>query len=230
MNGEISRVDAASGMLALGQFGLAGCHRPVGPDPPAADAFQRRRPRRPLGRPAGDGVDDADPGGDLDGHRRRPLARDAHGPGRAGQGQALFVAQLVLALIALLNASLTWSLFDQPGPRFGMALVSAVVGVVGAVLGKTSPNGLIGVRTPWTSGSRLAWDKANRLAGRLFFWGGLAGMLAAPFAPQPIGFQAVYFGVLAIAAIAVFESWRVWLIDPDRGKGLALSLRPGQVV
>lgn len=219
MNGKISRADAASGVLALGQFGLAGAIALFGPTHPLPMHFNA--------------AGQVDRWGDRLEMALMTLILAAistaiavarwratrESPARGGQGQALFVAQLVLALIALLNASLTWSLFDHPGPRFGMAMVSAIVGVVGAVLGKTSPNALIGVRTPWTFGSRLAWDKANRLAGRLFFWGGLAGMLAAPFAPQPVGFQAVYFGVLAIAAIVVFESWRVWLIDPDRPKG-----------
>jgi uncharacterized membrane protein len=216
MNGEVDRVDAASGMLVLGQFGLAGAIALFGPTHPLPMHFNFQ--------------------GQVDRWGGRlematmvlilavvsaviAVARwraTREGRAKAGQAQALFVAQLVLTLIALLNASLTWGWLDQPGPRFGMALVSAVVGFVGAVLGKTSPNALIGVRTPWTFQSRLAWDKANRLAGRLFFWGGLAGMLAAPFAPQPIGFQAVHLGVLAIAVIVVFESWRVWLVDPDR--------------
>lgn len=146
-------------------------------------------------------------------------ARKSEAP--AGRGPALtqFAVLLILTMIALLNASLTWGWVDHPGPRFGMALISGVLAFVGALLGKTSPNALIGVRTPWTFSSRLAWDKANRLAGRLYFWGGLIGLVATPFAPQPDGFRAVHFGVLAIAGIVVFESWRVWLTDPDRRKG-----------
>lgn len=219
MNDRADGVDKASWSLALGQFGLAGAIALFGPTHPLPMHFNAE--------------------GQVDrwGDRLEmammvlilavvsALIAVAHwratreGQAKAGQAKALFVTQLVLTLIALLNASLTWGWFDQPGPRFGMAMVSAIVGVVGAVLGKTSPNALIGVRTPWTFGSRLAWDKANRLAGRLFFWGGLAGMIAAPFAPQPEGFRAVTFGVLAIAVIVVIESWRVWLIDPDRRVG-----------
>lgn len=78
------------------------------------------------------------------------------------------------------------------------------------------PNALVGVRTPWTYASRLAWDKANRLAGRLFFWFGLLGFAAAPLVPQPAGMRAVVVATIAIAALAVFESWRVWRDDPER--------------
>jgi uncharacterized membrane protein len=97
-----------------------------------------------------------------------------------------------------------------------MVVVGAILAVSGAYLGKVGPNPLVGVRTPWTFASRLAWDKSNRLAGRLFFWGGLASFIAAPLAPQPLGMQATIAGALLAAAAAVFESWRVWRTDPDR--------------
>lgn len=216
MNGRISRAEAVSWILTLGQFGVAGAIAVFGPTHPLPMHF---------------GFD-----GKVDrwGDRTEMAAvalvlavisavamvfarrseRDARLPRGRRYSQQAVVA--VLSLIALLAACLTWGWPDEPGPRFGMMAISAIVAFVGALLGKTSPNAMIGVRTPWTYGSRLAWEKANRLAGRLFFWGGLAGGLAAPFAPQPEGLKAVTFGVLAIAVISVFESWRVWRSDPDR--------------
>jgi uncharacterized membrane protein len=216
MDGQNNRADAACWILTLGQFGLAGAIAFFGPTHPLPMHF---------------GFD-----GEVDrwGDRTEMAAvafvlavisalamvfarqpeRDAHLlRGRRYSQQAVV---WVLSAIALLEACLTWGWFTEPGPRFGMAVVSGLVAFVGVLLGKTNPNAMIGVRTPWTYGSRLAWEKANRLAGRLLFWGGLAGVLAAPLAPQPAGFQAVTLGVLAIAAIAVFESWRVWRSDSNR--------------
>jgi peptidoglycan biosynthesis protein MviN/MurJ (putative lipid II flippase) len=46
----------------------------------------------------------------------------------------------------------------------GMALLSTGLG---AFLGRAKPNPVVGVRTYWSLRSRLAWDKSNRLAGRL---------------------------------------------------------------
>jgi len=214
-NARADRVDIASWILTAGQFGLAGAIAWLGPTHPLPMHYNI------------DGV--VDRWGD-----RAEMAfvvlvlavicaailafRRFAARARSGPVLAEFAGVLVLSMIAALAASLTWGLVDQPGPRFGTAVISVTMAFIGALLGKTSPNALIGVRTPWTFGSRLAWDKSNRLAGRLFFWGGLVGLIAAPFAPQPDGFRAVQFGVLAIAAIAVFESWRIWLIDPDRGK------------
>lgn len=216
MNGRISRAEAASWILTLGQFGVAGAIAVFGPTHPLPMHF---------------GLDGQ---GDRWGGRTEMAAvafvlavisalamvfgrlpeSDAHLlRGRRYSRQAVVA---VLSLIALLEACLTWGWPNEPGPRFGMMAISAIVAFVGALLGKTSPNAMIGVRTPWTYGSRLAWEKANRLAGRLFFWGGLTGGLAAPFAPQPEGLKAVTFGALAVAAISVFESWRVWRSDPDR--------------
>jgi uncharacterized membrane protein len=87
---------------------------------------------------------------------------------------------------------------------------------VGAFLGRVGPNVAVGVRTPWTFKSRLAWEKSNRLAGRLFSLLGLIGIVAAPFAPQPAGMMTLIGGVSVAALWSVLESWRVWRADPDR--------------
>ncbi|MEO8113279.1 MAG: SdpI family protein [Phenylobacterium sp.] len=137
-----------------------------------------------------------------------------------GREQGLLFSQLIMfaitSAVCALALALTFGWLANAGGAAGMAILCGVLALVGAYLGKMSPNALVGVRTPWTYASRLAWDRSNRLAGRLFFWGGLAGLVAAPLAPQPIGMQATVAGVMLIAALAVFESWRVWRTDPDR--------------
>jgi len=131
--------------------------------------------------------------------------------------EAIVMLLGVTSLICALAACLAFGLIEpESGPLGLMSAVCAMFAVIGAYLGKVAPNALIGVRTPWTFASRLAWDKSNRLAGRLFFWTGLVGFLIAPFVPQPIGAQAFTVLILAIAGLAVFESWRVWRSDPDR--------------
>lgn len=109
-----------------------------------------------------------------------------------------------------------WMAQGDSSPRLQMAFLCAIFLFLGAYLGKVTPNALVGVRTPWTFGSRLAWEKSNRLAGRLFFWGGIVGLIAATFAPQPLGLHATLIGILVAGAASVAESWRVWRSDPDR--------------
>lgn len=97
-----------------------------------------------------------------------------------------------------------------------MAGFSLVLLAAGAFLGRVGPNPFVGVRTPWTYKSRLAWDRSNRLAGRLLFVLGLFGLAASAVAPQPAGLIALGAGLVAALLWSVVESWRVWRADPDR--------------
>jgi len=145
------------------------------------------------------------------------FARRADDPARA---RALRYAQLVvvlsLPLIALLGASASLSGLTSIGGAAPMAMTSLVLLLIGAFLGRVGPNPFVGVRTPWAYKSRLAWERSNRLAGRLFFVIGLAGLLTAPFAPRPLNLYALLTAILIAALWSVFESWRVWRTDPDR--------------
>jgi len=97
-----------------------------------------------------------------------------------------------------------------------MAGLSLIFVLTGAFLGRVGPNPIVGVRTPWSYKSRLAWDRSNRLAGRLFFLIGLAGLATAPWAIQPAALIALVVAVLIAALWSAVESWRVWRTDPDR--------------
>jgi uncharacterized membrane protein len=101
-------------------------------------------------------------------------------------------------------------------PGVAMAFTAFILLITGAVLGRVSPNPFIGVKTPWAYKSRLAWDRSNRLAGRLMFWLGAIGLIASPFVVQPTGMISLIIAVLIAAAWSVFESWRVWRADPER--------------
>jgi uncharacterized membrane protein len=144
-------------------------------------------------------------------------ARRAEDPARA---RALRSGQL-LVLICLLGVSLFAGVSSVSGltsmsGALPMAGMSVLFLLIGAVLGRVGPNPIAGVRTPWNYKSRLAWDRSNRLAGRLLFLIGLIGVAAAPVAPQPLGYQAVVGAVVVAALLSVIESWRVWRADPDR--------------
>lgn len=147
----------------------------------------------------------------------------ALGAGRTGdpaRRRALRYAQLVvvlsLPLVSLLVASASLSGTTDIGGAMPVALMSLVILLIGAFLGRVGPNPFVGVRTPWTFKSRLAWERSNRLAGRLLFVIGLAGLLTAPFAPRPLGLYAILAAIVVAALWAAVESWRVWRTDPDR--------------
>ena len=144
-------------------------------------------------------------------------ARRTDDPARA---RALRYAQLVvilsLPLVSLLAASASLSGTTDIGGAVPVALMSLHFLLIGAFLGRVGPNPFVGVRTPWAYKSRLAWDRSNRLAGRLFFVIGLAGLLTAPFAPRPLNLYALLVAIGLAALWSVVESWRVWRDDPDR--------------
>lgn len=130
-----------------------------------------------------------------------------------------------LAAPALVAALMTAVAFDRlpsgeggDGPflRVMMGGLALLFLGLGAFLGRAKPNPIVGVRTYWSLRSRLAWDKSNRLAGRLFSLIGAAGLLATPIAPLPWSFHAMMLAIIAAGLASAFESWRVWRTDPDR--------------
>lgn len=134
---------------------------------------------------------------------------------RAGQLVSLLSIGGVTALILWFTiGAMTGA--TTPSTGWIMALTGLILAVIGGGLGRVGPNPIIGVRTPWSYKSRLAWDRSNRLAGRLFFWIGLGLIVAAPIAPQPAASVAVPVLIVGAALWSVFESWRVWRGDPDR--------------
>lgn len=146
----------------------------------------------------------------TDAARRRGL--------RLAQGLSLIIVGGLVPVIVwqILSAAHQPAAALAGGMGWSMALIGGVCLVTGAVLGRVAPNVAVGVRTPWTFKSRLAWEKSNRLAGRLMFWIGLASLVAVPFAPQPIGFWVAFAALMLAALAAVVESWRVWRTDPER--------------
>lgn len=129
-------------------------------------------------------------------------------------GQLLILLTFLTLTLFAVAASVTG--LTSLGGVAPMAGLSVLFLIVGALAGRVGPNPIAGVRTPWSLKSRLAWDRSNRLAGRLLFLIGLFGLVAAPVAPQPLGYQVLIGAVVAAAFLAVIESWRVWRADPDR--------------
>jgi uncharacterized membrane protein len=145
-------------------------------------------------------------------------ARSADEARRRGLAWGQIVLLLTTCIIAGMGALIAITGGDgvSAAPRISVMGMALLFAVIGAVMGKVAPNAMVGVRTPWSRASRLAWEKSNRLAGRLFFWLGLGGLVAAPALPIALANQILIGGVLLSAALSVFESWRVWRSDPER--------------
>jgi len=65
--------------------------------------------------------------------------------------------------------------------KMGLLLPSVVLllfTLFGNYLGNVRPNYFIGIKCPWTLNSDEVWIRTHKLAGKLWFWGGLAGLAA----------------------------------------------------
>ena len=116
----------------------------------------------------------------------------------------------LLAISVALGASLDLT-------RIVMVATGALFVLIGNYLPKVQPNYLMGIRTPWTLASDLAWRRTHRIGGRLFVIEGLIlaglGLLGASGA---LLVAAVLGAVVVLLAVTVVYSYQVWKMDPDK--------------
>ncbi len=94
----------------------------------------------------------------------------------------LFILALVAMLVYVHFVTLLWNLGMLVSIPRALALGFCPFTIaLGALLGKTKRNWLIGVRTPWTLSSDRVWDRTHALAGRLFMGAGIVMLLGVAF-------------------------------------------------
>jgi uncharacterized membrane protein len=129
---------------------------------------------------------------------------------------ALWLCTLVLMTVA--HVLIVGTALGYPVDVSGVVIifVPLSLAVAGNYFGKVRPNFFIGVRTPWTLSSDLAWEKTHRMLGRLFVLSALI-VLAARFA---IGTEAAYLALAATLTasvlLAIPSSYVFWKNDPAR--------------
>ena len=113
---------------------------------------------------------------------------------------------------AAVNAASIWENL-HPGTISIGRVVTILMGFLFLFLGNVMPtfkhNYFVGIKTPWTLADPQVWDRANRLGGVLFFWGGLVTVLLALFLPETVFFWLFMAMVLAIALAPCVMSY-VW--------------------
>jgi len=139
----------------------------------------------------------------------------AGNPGFATAFQAIRVGTLAF-LAALFAGIVTTYRSGTPDlAGFALPLSGVLMIVIGNLMGRVRPNGLLGVRTPWTLASRTAWSRTQRLGGWLLIASGLLMILTAAV-------RAPWFTLLAIASpalvaiVATAYSYAAWKRDPER--------------
>lgn len=124
-----------------------------------------------------------------------------------------------VAFMSVLQGGIILAALGRHVPMDKLATVGAgiVFLVVGNYLGKVRSNFFFGVRTPWTLSSELAWNKTNRLAGRLFVLLGLAAIAAPLLGVSGALLTFGFLGALiATALVPIVYSYFVWRSDQNK--------------
>ncbi|MBS1524066.1 MAG: SdpI family protein [Bacteroidetes bacterium] len=119
-------------------------------------------------------------------------------------GEATF-QKIALAMVIFLAAIMIGILYATANSHFKFGrLILPVVGLffafMGNVMHSIKPNYFAGVRTPWTLEDNDTWRATHRLAGKLWFFGGLmltAGVLLLP----PKEGTIIFMSILAILVL-----------------------------
>ncbi|MDO8501754.1 MAG: DUF1648 domain-containing protein [Gemmatimonadaceae bacterium] len=132
-----------------------------------------------------------------------------------GMYEALIIATMafMLAMHLLLLAAATGS--HIPISRIVIGAVGAFFVVIGVLLPHAHPNWFVGIRTPWTLSSDLAWERTHKVGGLLFIATGTLTMLTTLLAPK----QAMWVLLVSGTAMMVFlfvYSYVVWKKDGER--------------
>jgi len=121
-----------------------------------------------------------------------------------------FKLRLVIILFSgvLNSAVITNALgFEMNLSRIIAILVLLLLTMVGNYLDTVRPNWFIGIRVPWTLESDVVWTKTHQLAGRLWFWGGLAALVWAFFLPEKILYPMIAAVALTLTIVPIVYSY-----------------------
>ncbi len=99
---------------------------------------------------------------------------------------------------------------------FLVITMSAFFIFIGNIMGKFKRNFLIGVRTPWTLSSDLAWDKTHRLVGKMFVGLGVVSMIATFVTRDEIALYTLIGLSIFTTVFSVIYSFIIWKNDPDK--------------
>lgn len=142
-------------------------------------------------------------------------------PGRANYASFpdayLVIRTAVLAVLALFYGI---ACLSARGVAVSMQVVAPLaVGllfvVLGSVMGKIRPNWFVGIRTPWTISSKVAWVRTHRLGGWLFIALGL-GFVATGLVGGPMSAPWIVGAVLGMVGVLFAYSYFAWRGDPDK--------------
>jgi uncharacterized membrane protein len=121
------------------------------------------------------------------------------------------VLNVVLLFMAVLHALTLGAAAGWVGDvtRWVIAMMGAVMVVLGNYLPRVRSNWWLGVRTPWTLESERVWRDTHRLAGRTFMAAGVVAVAAA-LLPATSRFWVAIGALMVGAFVPVVYSYVLW--------------------
>ncbi len=137
---------------------------------------------------------------------------------RQSMSSYTIVCGALLVFVGVVHLGVVWAAL---GNALDIARIIGVggallFGAIGAVIGRTRSNWVMGVRTPWTLSSERSWERTHRLAGRLFLAAAAVMLLATIVGGPEVVFVAIIGSVLVVTAVVVVYSYLAWRDDPER--------------
>lgn len=118
----------------------------------------------------------------------------------------LEVIQLAIYLFIFCLWGITWvACFDPDliNISFMMSLLcGAVFTIMGNLMPKFKTNYFIGIKTPWTLSNETVWMKTHRMAGKLWFFGGILMIVITMFLKSSHMIMDLFMITICILAIA----------------------------
>lgn len=99
-----------------------------------------------------------------------------------------------------------------------IAAISAFWCVMGNYMYNIKPNYFAGIRLPWTLNNEENWRLTHRLAGKLWFAGGLLSILLAFLLPEVVG--GIAFAIIAFITVVIpaVYSYRIYARSRESSK------------
>lgn len=104
------------------------------------------------------------------------------------------------------------------GRIVGLSIL-AIITVLGNYFGNIRPNWFVGIKTPWTLESEEVWKKTHILGGRLWFWGGLFGIICSFFLSNAQLFSWMLVITIVISIIPVVYSYFLFKWEQKNDSG-----------
>lgn len=106
--------------------------------------------------------------------------------------------------VVLIYASMHQSLYN---PNYMILLIGILFTLLGNYFKTLRPNYFIGIKTPWALENETVWNETHKLAGKLWFAGGLVIILGSLFLDKKPNFSLFMTTTIIIAAIPIIYSY-----------------------